>query len=110
MDKLNAHVPAALYEACASRHARAILARVAFHHTPKHGSWLNIAESEISVFARGRLSRPVGTLSTVRARVAVLETERNAAQSASRRQCASQQARITLAGLSPVTQIRLTGG
>jgi DDE superfamily endonuclease len=55
-DNLNTHTPAALYEAFEPAKARRILQRVAFHHTPKHGSWLNMAEIEIALFARGGLS------------------------------------------------------
>ncbi len=66
VDNLNTHVPAALYEAFPPQWARAILKRLEFHYTPKHGSWLNMAEIEISVFERGCLSRPVGDLPTLR--------------------------------------------
>lgn len=59
VDNLNTHVPAALYEAFPPQRARAILERLEFHYTPKHGSWLNMAEIEISVVERGCLSRPV---------------------------------------------------
>ena len=57
VDNLNTHVPAALYEAFPPQRARALLERLEFHYTPKHGSWLNMAEIEISVFERGCLSR-----------------------------------------------------
>lgn len=104
VDNLNTHVPAALYEAFPPQRARAILERLEFHYTPKHGSWLNMAEIEISVFERGCLSRPVGDLSTLRRRVDALETERNAAHAPIRWQFTSQQARVTLAELYPVTK------
>src|SRR5213079_1261565 len=55
-DNLNTHTAAALYEAFEPAEARRILQRVEFHYTPKHGSWLNMAEIEISIFARGCLS------------------------------------------------------
>jgi len=104
VDNLNTHVPAALYEAFPPQRARAILARLEFHYTPKHGSWLNMAEIEISVFERGCLSRPVGDLSTLRQRVNALEEERNAARATIHWQFTSQQARVTLADLYPVTE------
>lgn len=104
VDNLNTHVPAALYEAFPPPRARAILERLEFHYTPKHGSWLNMAEIEISVFARGCLSRPVGDLPTLRQRVNALETERNAAHATIQWQFTSQQARVTLADLYPVTK------
>jgi hypothetical protein len=65
LDSLSIHGSAALYEAFAVEQARAIAARVEWRHTPKHGSWLNMAEIEISVFERGRLSRPVGDMTTL---------------------------------------------
>jgi hypothetical protein len=104
VDNLNTHVPAALYEAFPPQRARAILERLEFHYTPKHGSWLNMAEIEISVFERGCLSRPVGDLATLQHRVTALETERNAAHVTIRWQFTSQQARATLADLYPVAQ------
>ena len=107
VDNLNTHVPAALYEAFPPQRARAILERLEFHYTPKHGSWLNMAEIEISVFERGCLARPVGDLPTLRRRVCALETERNAAQATIRWQFTTQQARTKLTDLYPVTQSKL---
>jgi len=52
MDNLNTHTPAALYEAFAPSEARRILERLEIHYTPKHSSWLNMAEIELSVLAR----------------------------------------------------------
>lgn len=103
LDNLNTHRPASLYEAFPAEQARAIAARVEWHYTPKHGSWLNMAEIEISVFARGCLSRPVGDVATLERRAAALETERNEAHSAIRWQFTCQQARVTLAALYPAT-------
>jgi DDE superfamily endonuclease len=107
LDNLNTHGPAALYEAFPAEQARSIAARVEFHHTPKHGSWLNMAEIEISVFERGCLSRPVGDLATLEWRVTALETERNAARCTIHWQFTSQQARVKLADLYPVKQTQL---
>ena len=106
VDTLNTHVPAALYETFPPERARAILDRLEFHYTPKHGSWLNMAEIEISVFERGCLSRPVGDLPTLRHRVAALETERNAAQATIDWQFTSQVARTKLAKLYPDTKTK----
>ena len=75
-----------------------------FHYTPKHGSWLNMAEIEFSVFERGCLSRPVGDLSTLRQRVNALVAERNAARATIQWQFTSPQARVKLADLYPVTK------
>ncbi len=102
LDNLNTHGPAALYEAFPAERARAIAARVEFHHTPKHGSWLNMAEIEISIFERGCLARPVGDRATLARRVAALEAERNAAQCTIHWQFTSRQARTKLADLYPV--------
>jgi hypothetical protein len=107
LDNLNTHGPAALYEAFPPEQARAIAARVEFHHTPKHGSWLNMAEIEISVFERGCLSRPVGDVATLERRVTALETERNAAHCTIHWQFTSQDARTKLADLYPVTQTKV---
>jgi hypothetical protein len=78
-------------------------ARLEFHYTPKHGSWLNMAEIEISVFERGCLSHPVGDLPTLRQRVNALEAERNAARVTIHWQFTSQQASVALADVYPVT-------
>ncbi len=104
VDNLNTHVPAALYETFPPQRARAILERVEFHYTPKHGSWLNMAEIEISVFERGCLSCPVGDRLTLLQRVTALETTRNAAHATIRWQFTSQQARVTLAALYPIAE------
>ena len=77
-DNLDTHTSAALYEAFPPAEARRILQRLEFHCTPKHGSWLNMAEIEISVFQRGCLSRRVDSLGTLRRRINTLEIERNA--------------------------------
>ena len=108
VDNLNTHVPAALYETFPPQQARAILERLEFHYTPKHGSWLNMAEIEISVFERGCLSRPVGDLPTLRYRVSALETERNTGQATIQWQFTSQHARTKLADLYPVTETGLS--
>jgi hypothetical protein len=105
-DNLNTHVAGALYEAFPPRQARRILARLAFHPTPKHGSWLNQAEIEISVFERGCLSRPVGDLATLERRVGALEAERNARRATIGWQFTTRQARAKLKRLYPVVKNR----
>lgn len=62
LDNLNTHTPAALYEAFDPAEARRILRKLEFHFTPKHGSWLNMAEIEISVLSRQCLKQRVGSL------------------------------------------------
>jgi hypothetical protein len=103
-DNLNTHVLAALYEAFPPSEARRLASRFEVHYTPKHGSWLNMAEIEISVVQRGCLARPVGDVTTLRQRVESLERERNAARCSIRWQFTSQHARTTLADLYPVKQ------
>ena len=59
VDNLNTHTPAALYECFSPEEARRITRKLEFHYTPKHGSWLNMAEIELSVFARQCLNRRI---------------------------------------------------
>ena len=106
-DNLNTHVAGALYEAFPPKQARRILARLEFHPTPKHGSWLNQAEIEISVFERGCLSRPVGDLATLERRVGALEAERNARGATIDWQFTPRQARVKLKKLYPVVKNRV---
>src|ERR1700692_4912853 len=72
------HTPAAFYETFPPAEARRILQRVEFHYTPKHGSWLNMAEIEIAILERNALSRRLEDEATLRRRVLAVETERNA--------------------------------
>ena len=81
--------------------ARRILRRVEFHYTPKHGSWLNMAEIEIGIFQRGCLSRRVDCLGTLRRRINALEMERNRAHRTISWQFTCQDARSKLAHLYP---------
>jgi hypothetical protein len=61
LDNLNTHTPGALYEAFEPQEARRILRKLEFHYTPKHGSWLNMAEIEISILSRQCLKQRIGT-------------------------------------------------
>ena len=61
MDNLNTHTPASLYEAFAPAEAKRLADKLEIHHTPKHGSWLNIAEIELSVLGRQCLDRRAST-------------------------------------------------
>lgn len=63
LDNLNTHTPGALYEAFPPAEARRILRKLAFHYTPKHGSWLNMAEIEISILSRQVLKQRIGSVS-----------------------------------------------
>ena len=79
LDNLSTHTPAALYEAFPPEEARRILRRLEFHHTPKHGSWLNMAEIEFSVLSRQCLNRRLGDMETVRREIAAWQAPRNQA-------------------------------
>jgi hypothetical protein len=77
MDNLNTHSPAALYEVFEPQEARRIVRKLEFHYTPKHGSWLNMAEIEISVLDRQCLDRRLAQVPIVRSEVVAWETLRN---------------------------------
>ena len=77
LDNLNTHRPASLYETFAPAEARRILKGLEFHYTPKHGSWLNMAEMELSVFSRQCLDRRIPDETTLRREIQALEVERN---------------------------------
>lgn len=78
MDNLNTHRPASLYEAFPPAEAKALLERGEFHCTPKHGSWLNMAEIEFSALQRQCLDQRIPDQETLRAEVAAWEEQRNA--------------------------------
>ena len=78
LDNLSTHRPGALYKSMPPEEARRILRRIEFHYTPKHGSWLNMAEIEIGVLDRQCLDRRIGDLDTLTSEVAAWEAERNA--------------------------------
>lgn len=77
-DNLNTHTPASLYETFPPAEARRMLQRLEFHYTPKHGSWLNMAEIEIAILERNALSRRLADEATLRRQVSAVEAERNA--------------------------------
>ena len=76
-DNLNTHADASLYEAFAPATARRLMERFEFHYTPKHGSWLNIAEIELSVLNRQCLDRRIGDWDTLRQEIAAWTRRRN---------------------------------
>jgi hypothetical protein len=77
-DNLNTHDGASLYEAFSPDEARRLLDRIEFHYTPKHGSWLNMAETEINIMNRQCLDRRLNSQSLMAAEVAAWEIKRNA--------------------------------
>jgi hypothetical protein len=79
-DNLNTHTTAALYETFPPEEARRIARKLEFHYTPKHGSWLDMAEIELSVLSGQCLDRRMGDRSTLEREVAAWEAERNDAR------------------------------
>lgn len=100
-DNLNTHTPAALYETFPAAEARRILQRLDCHYTPKHGSWLNMAEIELSVLARQCLRRRLPDKETVRQEIGTWEAQRNAAKATVQWQFSTQDARVKLSRLYP---------
>ncbi len=78
MDNLNTHSPASLYEAFPPAEAKRLADKLAIHHTPKHGSWLNMAEIELSVLRRQCLDRRLPDFAALQAEVAAWQERRNA--------------------------------
>jgi hypothetical protein len=105
-DNLSTHTPAALYEAFAPAEARRLAERFEWHYTPKHGSWLNVAEMELSVLARQCLDRRIPDLATLRREVAAWERTRNAAVVTIDWQFTAADARVKLKGLYPTYQMQ----
>lgn len=106
-DNLNTHGPAALYATYAPEEAQRLRQRFEFHQTPKHGSWLNMAEIEISILARGCLSRPCPDLATLGQRSAALEAARNAERRTITWQFTTAHARTKLHDLYPTVQTKM---
>jgi hypothetical protein len=77
LDQLNTHTAASLYEAFPAPEARRILRKIEFHYTPKHASWLNMAEIEISVLMGQCLDRRIGQLVILISEIMAWETDRN---------------------------------
>ena len=102
LDNLNTHKPASLYEAFEPSEARRIAKRLEFHYTPTHGSWLNLAEIELSVFSRQCLDRRIGDEASLRWEVAALERERNEAAAIIDWRFSTQDARSKLKHVYPI--------
>ena len=77
MDNLNTHTTGSLYEAFPPAEARLLAQRLEIHYTPKHGSWLNIAENELSTLTRQCLARRIATLREMRTHVSAWQRKRN---------------------------------
>ena len=103
-DNLNTHKLGSLYEAFPPDTARRLAQRLEIHYTPKHGSWLNIAELELSVLTRQCLDRRIPDLDTLRQETHAWETRRNTAQKGVDWQFTTPDARIKLQRLYPQIQ------
>lgn len=104
LDNLNTHTAAALYATFAPAEARRIWEKLEVHYTPKHGSWLNIAECELSVLGQQCLDRRIPDQETLATEVAAWERARNAEQVTVDWQFTTADARIKLKRLYPVLQ------
>lgn len=105
MDNLNIHTLGSLYEAFPPAEARRLAQRLEIHNTPKHGSWLNIAENELSALSRQCLSRRIGTIEQMQSEVAAWEAPRNKDQVRVQWRFSIDQARIKLHKVYPKVQI-----
>jgi hypothetical protein len=100
-DNLNTHKPASLYEAFPAEQARRIAERIEWHYTPKHGSWLNMAEIELSVLTRQCLDRRIGSREDLAREVGAWTAERNERAVEVRWRFTTADARIKLHRLYP---------
>ena len=101
MDNLNTHTGASLYEVFEPHEARRLLDRLDIHYTPKHGSWLNMAEIELGVLTRQCLNRRIPDKQTLSAEVAAWEHRRNTSEVSVNWRFTTTEARIKLKRLYP---------
>ena len=104
MDNLNTHKPASFYDAFPPDEARRLIARLEIHYTPKHGSWLNMAETELSTLTKQCLNRRIPDKATLTSEVAAWEHARNTARCRVDWQFTTHDARIKLKRLYPSFQ------
>jgi len=100
-DNLNTHSPASLYEAFEPSEARRLMKRFEVHYTPKHGSWLDMAEIELGILGRQCLARRIDNVDDLRREVRAWTTDRNAAGTKVNWQFTTADARIKLRRLYP---------
>jgi DDE superfamily endonuclease len=101
LDNLNTHSPAALYSAFSPAEARRLLHKLEFHYTPKHASWLNMVEIELSVLSRQCLGQRLPDLATLSAHTTAWTLDRNLRQATVHWQFSLENARTKLARLYP---------
>jgi hypothetical protein len=102
LDNLNTHAKASLYEAFEPKEAKRIADRLEFHHTPKHGSWLNMAEIELSILTKQCLDRRIPDAGTLAREVGTWQQERNEQQATVNWQFRVADARTKLKRLYPI--------
>ena len=100
-DNLNTHTPAALYKAFSPQEARRLARRLEIHYTPKHGSWLNIAEIEMSVLSNQCLKERIPDIESLKEQVSAWTNDRNNNSKAVNWQFTTEDARIKLKKLYP---------
>lgn len=105
LDNLNTHTPAALYQTFEPAEARRILSKLEFHYTPKHGSWLNMVEIELSVLSRQCLNRRIPDLDTMKREISAWENQRNAVQATVNWRFSATEARVKLKDLYPCVNL-----
>ena len=105
MDNLNTHQPGALYEAYPPAQAKALWDRFEFVYTPKHGSWLNVAEIELSVMIRQCLNRRIDSMNVLAREVAAWQDSRDLLKATVDWQFSTQDARRKLKRLYPTLEI-----
>jgi hypothetical protein len=105
MDNLNTHSPASFYETFEPAEALRLSKRFEFHYTPKHGSWLNMAEIELSVLSRQCLDRRIPDQESLEREIKAWEDERNAQVVKVLWRFTNQDARIKLKHLYPLIEV-----
>lgn len=103
-DNLNTHAFASFYKAFPPEEARRLVKRLEIHYTPKHGSWLNVAECELSVLTKQCLARRVPDMSTLKTVTKAWEEKRNTQQKGVNWQFTTSDARIKLKRLYPIIE------
>lgn len=101
MDNLNTHKPSSLYKKYPPEEARRIIKRLEIHYTPKHGSWLDMAEIELNVMTRQCLSRRIDDIETLRRELSAWENDRNSANDKIIWHFRTSDARVKLISLYP---------
>ncbi|MBD2700254.1 transposase [Spirosoma sp. BT702] len=102
-DNLSAHKPSAFYRVFSAEKAKNYLDRLEFVYTPKHGSWLDMAEIDLSILQRDCLNRHIATKELLAAEISVWQTKRNQKQAKANWQFTTKEARVRLHKLYPTT-------